>query len=138
MKTTGPKSVGKYLSKREQQIMELVYERGHLTATDAMEQLPGSPSNSTVRTLLRILEEKGQLRHVEEEGRYVYRPVHARQSAARSALDGVVRTFFQGSVGDVVAALLTEKGAEMSDEELARLEKMIQAAREIDRGEAEK
>jgi len=119
-----------YLSKREQQIMELVYQRERLTATEAMELLPGAPSNSTVRTLLRILEQKGHLRHEEEEGKYVYFPVAPRQSAARQALDGVVRTFFRGSVGDVVATLLSEEGNKLSHDEIDRLQRMIDQARE--------
>ncbi|AIE84803.1 BlaI/MecI/CopY family transcriptional regulator [Fimbriimonas ginsengisoli] len=119
-----------YLSKREQQIMELVYQREHLTAGEASELLPGAPSNSTVRTLLRILEEKGHLRHIEKDGRYTYVPVRPRQSAARSALDGVIKTFFRGSVGDVVATLLTEEGSKLSLDELDRLQSMIQEARE--------
>ncbi len=119
-----------YLSKREQQIMELVYQRGLLTATEAMELLPGAPSNSTVRTLLRILEDKEHLKHEEVDGRYVYTSVHPRQSAARSALKGLVQTFFEGSAGDVVAALLTEEGAKMSPSELDRLQGMIDRARE--------
>jgi predicted transcriptional regulator len=121
---------GSYLSKREQQIMELVYQREQLTAVEATELLPGQPSNSTVRTLLRILEEKGQLRHVEEEGKYVYRPVHPKQAAARSALEGVVQTFFKGSVSDVVATLLSEESGKLSDDELSRLQSMIDKARE--------
>jgi BlaI family penicillinase repressor len=121
---------GSYLSNREQQIMELVYQRERLTATEATEFLPGRPSNSTVRTLLRILEEKGKLRHIEEDGKYVYLPVHARQAAARTALQGVVETFFKGSVSDVVAALLSDKASKISDDELVGLQKMIDKARE--------
>lgn len=118
-----------YLSKREQQIMELAYQRERLTTSEVMEALPGSPSNSTVRTLLRILEEKGQLRHEEEDGRYVYRPVRPRQSAARQALRGVLKTFFRGSVEDVVAALLSEEGAKLDQGELERLQEMIEQAK---------
>jgi predicted transcriptional regulator len=121
---------GSYLSKREQQIMELVYQRERLTAVEATELLSGKPSNSTVRTLLRILEEKGQLKHVEEDGKFVYLPVHPRQAAAKRALKGVVQTFFKGSVGDVVATLLSEEGAKLSDDELTRLQAMIDKARE--------
>ena len=118
-----------YLSKREQQIMELVYQRERLIAIEATELLPGNPSNSTVRTLLRILEEKGQLRHVEQDGKYVYFPVSQKKVAARSALDDVIETFFKGSVSDVVAALLTEDASKISEDELDRLQKMIDKAR---------
>jgi len=118
-----------YLSKREQEIMDLVYRRGSLTTSEATELLSGAPSNSTVRTLLRILEEKGQLKHTEEDGRYIYFPVVARSSAAIQALQGVVRTFFSGSVGDVVAALLSDQTSKITDEELESLQKLIQEAR---------
>ena len=118
-----------YLSKREQQIMELIYREERLTATEVASGLPGEPSNSTVRTLLRILEEKGQLSHVEEEGRFVYHAVSGRQSAAKSALRGVVETFFKGSVEDVVAALLSPESQKLSDDELNRLQAMIDQAR---------
>lgn len=118
-----------YLSKREQQIMELIYREERLTATEVAAALPGNPSNSTVRTLLRILEEKGHLDHAEEEGRYVYHAVNGRQTAAKSALRGVVETFFQGSVEDVVAALLSPDSQRLSDDELNRLQAMIDAAR---------
>jgi len=119
-----------YLSKREQQIMELVYQREQLTANEATELLPGSPSNSTVRTLLRILEEKGQLCHAEVEGKYVYSAAQPKQSAAKLALGGVLRTFFRGSVSDVVATLLSEESAHLSTEELDRLQGLIDQARE--------
>src|SRR5438309_701717 len=99
---------GAYLSKREQQIMELAYQRERLTAADAMEFLPGNPSNSTVRTLLRILERKGSLKHIEEGGKFVYLPVAPHQKAAQTTLKKVIETFFRGSVGDVVATLLAE------------------------------
>src|SRR5579871_3138572 len=94
-----------YLSKREQQIMELVYLRGKVTAAEVTEALPGSPSNSTVRTLLRILEDKSQLKHEEVAGKYVYSACAPRQTAAKGALRSVLETFFHGSVSDVVAAL---------------------------------
>ena len=110
--------------------MELVYQRERLTAVEAAELLPGNPSNSTVRTLLRILEEKGRLRHVEEDGKFVYLPVHPRQAAARTALKGVMETFFKGSVSDVVAALLNEEGGKLTSEELVRLQEMIDKAKE--------
>ena len=109
--------------------MDLVYQRGKLTTAEATELLSGAPSNSTVRTLLRILEEKGQLNHKEEEGRYVYVPVVPRKSAARQALNGVVRTFFSGSVGDVVETLLSDDLSKLSDSELDRLQVLIDEAR---------
>ncbi|MDR3688800.1 MAG: BlaI/MecI/CopY family transcriptional regulator [Fimbriimonas sp.] len=122
-----------YLSKREQEIMDLVYEMGQITTIEAMERLKGSPSNSTVRTLLRILEEKGNLNHQEVDGRYVYRPVTPRVTAAREALTSVVRTFFQGSVSDVVAALLTDSDTNISDAEIERLQGLIDSVRDGER-----
>ena len=119
----------KYLSKREQEIMDLVYQRGRLTTNEATEMLSGAPSNSTVRTLLRILEEKGQLTHGEEDGRYFYFPLVSRQSAATTALKGVLGTFFRGSVSDVVATLLSTEATSISDEELDRLQNLIDFAR---------
>lgn len=119
-----------YLSKREQQIMELVYQRERLTATEASECLPGTPSTSTTRTLLRILEDKGELHHVEEDGRNVYLPVRPRASAARQALSNVLNTFFKGSASDVVATLLSQEGSALDDKELARMEQLIREARE--------
>jgi predicted transcriptional regulator len=110
--------------------MELVYQREQLCAAEAAELLSGAPSNSTVRTLLRILEEKGHLRHEARDGKYVYLPVRPRQSAARQALDGVIRTFFQGSVSDVVATLLADESARLSATELDQLQEMIDRARE--------
>lgn len=119
-----------YLSKREQQIMELAYQRERLTANEAAELLPGSPSNSTVRTLLRILEEKGHLIHEERDGKYVYSPAQPKDSVARQALGGVVKTFFQGSVSDVVATLLSDEGGRLTASELDRLQGLIDKARE--------
>jgi BlaI family penicillinase repressor len=109
--------------------MELVYEREHVSANDLVELLPGQPSNSTVRTLLRILERKGQLLHEEQEGKFIYSAITPRPSAAKSALANVLRTFFRGSVSDVMAALISEEGAKLSDAELNELQQMIQRAK---------
>jgi predicted transcriptional regulator len=118
-----------YLSKREQEIMDLAYRHGRLTTSEATEMLSGAPSNSTVRTLLRILEEKGQLSHEVVDGKFIYNPSVPRHSAAQKALHAVMRTFFSGSVGDVVAALLSDEGAKMSQAELDRLQSLINEAR---------
>lgn len=125
-----PTQTDGYLSKREQQIMELVYEQEHVVANDLVELLPGKPSNSTVRTLLRILEGKGQLRHEVQEGKFVYFASTPRPSAAKSALSSVLRTFFRGSVSDVMATLISEEGATLSNDELNELELMIRRAKE--------
>lgn len=119
-----------YLSKREQQIMEVVYERELVTANDLVELLPGEPSNSTVRTLLRILEGKGQILHEEQDGKFIYSASTPRPSAAKSALSNVLRTFFRGSVSDVMATLISEEGAKLTDAELSELQQMIQRAKE--------
>lgn len=120
---------GGYLSKREQQIMEEVYRHGTVTANDLMERLPGSPSNSTVRTLLKILEEKGHLTHEDKEGRYVYQAAQPKQHAAQNALMGLVSTFYQGSVSTAVAALLDDRSLNLSDEELDEIQSLIDQAR---------
>ncbi len=119
-----------YLSPREQQIMEVIYRRERATAAEVGGALPGSPSNSTVRTLLRILEQKGHLTHDEEAGRFVYRPTRPRPSAARSALEGVLRTFFHGSVEQAFASLLSTEEARLTPQEFDRLAEMIQQARD--------
>jgi predicted transcriptional regulator len=120
------------LSRRERQIMDILYERGQATAAEVEDALPGSPSNSAVRTFLRILEEKGHVRHVKEGARYVYRPVQPRQRAARSVLRQVLRTFFGGSVEKAVATLLSAPDARLSEEELDRLAELIARARKGD------
>jgi predicted transcriptional regulator len=120
---------GSSLSRRERQIMEFLYERGRATAADVMAALPGTPSNSAVRMLLRILEEKGHVRHIRDGTRYVYLPVQARQSAARSVLKQVLQTFFGGSVEKAVATLLAAPDACLSEEELDRLAALIARAK---------
>jgi BlaI family penicillinase repressor len=124
------KGSGKYLSPREQQIMDIVYQRERVNVADVMEALSDPLSNSAVRTHLRILESKGYLRHIEEEGKYIYLPVRPRQKAARSALAQLLTTFFDGSVEKVMATLLSVKETDLSPEELDRLQTMIDQARE--------
>src|SRR5437762_11884085 len=93
------------LTRRERQIMDILYRRGRATAAEVMSDLPGDPSDSTVRTQLRVLESKGHVRHEEEGLRYIYLPAVARHAARRSALRHLVDTFFEGSTEKVVAAL---------------------------------
>jgi predicted transcriptional regulator len=119
-----------YLSKRCQQIMELVYERGSVTATDLEAALPGQPSNSTVRTQLRILEDRGHLKHDEVDGRFVYSPTRPREAEATSAMQRFLKTFFDGSVEGAFATLLSAKERSLTQEELDRLSRMIEEARE--------
>ena len=117
------------LARRERQIMDILYRRGRATASDVMEDLSGNPSYSTVRTQLRVMEEKGHLRHEEEGLRYVYTPAVPRHAARKSALRHLIETFFDGSAEKTVAALLGSEGARMSDEELDRIAELIDKAR---------
>ncbi|HZT42033.1 MAG TPA: BlaI/MecI/CopY family transcriptional regulator [Chthonomonadaceae bacterium] len=124
------KHFGSDLSRRERQIMDIIYERRRATAVEVMEALPNAPSYSSVRTLLRILEMKGHLKHQKEGVRYIYMATHPRQSAARSALKQVLRTFFDGSVEKAVAALLSDSDVQISDAEFERLAAMIEQEKE--------
>ena len=117
------------LTRRERQIMDVLFGRGRATAADVMEDLPGSPSYSTVRTQLRVLEEKGYVRHEEEGVRYVYTPAVRRHAARKSALKHLVDTFFDGSAEKAVAALLGGEAARVSSEELDRIAELIAKAR---------
>jgi BlaI family penicillinase repressor len=117
------------LARRERQIMDILYRRGRATANEVMEDLSGNPSYSTVRTQLRVMEEKGHVRHEEEGLRYVYSPAVPRHAARKSALRHLVETFFDGSAEKTVAALLGAEGARMSDEELDRIAELIDKAR---------
>jgi len=122
-----PKPLHVALTRRERQIMDILYRRGRAAAQDVLDALPGQPTSSTVRTQLRVLEEKGHVRHEEEGLRYVYMPAVPRHAARRSALKHLVETFYDGSTEKVVQALL---GAErLSDEELDRIAALVQKAR---------
>src|SRR5262245_54229192 len=123
------KSLHAVLSRRERQIMDILYRRGRATAGEVMEELSGEPSYSTVRTQLRVLEEKGHVRHEEEGLRYVYVPAVPRHAARKSALRHLVNTFFEGSAEKTVAALLGGEGARMSDAELDRIAELVEKAR---------
>ena len=117
------------LTRRERQIMDILYRRRRATAAEVMADLPGDPSDSTVRTQLRVLEQKGHVRHEELGLRYVYLPAVARSAARRSALKHLVETFFDGSTEKTVAALLGGDAARLSDEELERIAQLIEHAR---------
>jgi predicted transcriptional regulator len=119
-----------YLNPREQQVMEIIYENQRATAAQVRKAMPAELSDSAVRTFLRILEKKGRLRHIEEDGKYVYLPTGLRQTAARAALRRVVRAYFGGSLEKVMATLLSEKAGKISSEELERLQKMVSKAQE--------
>jgi BlaI family penicillinase repressor len=117
------------LSRRERQIMDFLFRVGKATAADVLEGLPDAPSYSAVRALLRILEQKGHIRHEEEGRAYVYTPLVRRADARQSALSHLLKTFFDNSAEQAVAALLAIKGEKMSDAELERMARMIDAAK---------
>ncbi len=121
------------LSRRERQIMDILFRLGRATAADVMAALPSDTTSSTVRTQLRILEQKGHVRHDQEGVRFVYSPVVGRQTARRSALRHVVDTFFDGSPEKAVAALLGGEAARFSDDELERIAALIAKARRDER-----
>jgi BlaI family penicillinase repressor len=117
------------LTRRERQIMDILYRRGRATAGEVLQDLPDGPSYSTVRTQLRVLEQKGHVRHEELGLRYVYVPAVARHSARRSALRHMVETFFDGSAEKVVQALLGRDATRLSDEQLERIAELVARAR---------
>lgn len=113
--------------------MEIVYRQGKATAAEVLEGIPDPPSYSTVRALLRVLEEKGHLRHEQNGPRYLFLPTVPRDKARRSALFQVVRTFFEGSTAQAVAALLGDPNARLSEADLDRLSRLIDQARKEER-----
>jgi predicted transcriptional regulator len=117
------------LTRRERQIMDVLYRLGRATAADVMAALPGDPNYSTVRTQLRVLEDKGHVRHEEEGLRYVYAPAVPRHAARKSALKHLVETFFDGSAEQVVAAVLGGEASRLSDEDLERIAELVANAR---------
>ncbi|HSM37089.1 MAG TPA: BlaI/MecI/CopY family transcriptional regulator [Longimicrobiales bacterium] len=121
------------LSRRERQIMEVLYRRGRASVAEVQEGIPDAPSYSAVRALLRVLEDKGHARHEEDGPRYVYLPSVPRTEARNSALHHMVRTFFDGSPAQAAAALLGDADTRLSSEELAQLARLIERAREEDR-----
>jgi BlaI family penicillinase repressor len=120
------------LSRRERQIMDVLFSRGRATGPEIQAGLLDQPNYSSVRTILRVLERKGYVRHVEEGLRYVYEPTVPRETASRSALQRIIRTFFDGSAKEAVAALLDPAAFHLSERELSEL------ARVIDRAKKEK
>ena len=120
------------LTRRERQIMDVLLRRGRATAAEVLNEVPGDQTYSTIRTQLRVLEEKGYIRHEDDGVRYVYTPAVDRKSARQSALKHLVDTFFEGSAGQAVAALLGGEASRISDEELDRLADLIAEARAAD------
>ena len=117
------------LTRRERQIMDILYKHGKATANEVLDELPGNPHYSTVRTQLRVLEEKGHVTHEEAGVKYVYMPAVPRRAARKSALRHLVDTFFDGSAEQVVAAVLGGEGARLSDEELDRIAELVDKAK---------
>ena len=117
------------LSRRERQIMDILYRSGKASAADVLNAMPDPPSYSAVRAMLRVLEEKGHVKHQEEGLKYVYAPVVAREKAKRSAVKHVMETFFNGSAEQIVAALLDVSSTKLTREELDRMAEMIEKAK---------
>ena len=117
------------LSRRERQIMDVLYRLGSATAADVQENIADAPSYSAIRALLRILVEKGHARHAYDGPRYVYSPVVSRPVAQKSALRQLVKTFFNGSTSNAVAALIDMSGKDLSDSELDRLAAIVEEAK---------
>lgn len=120
---------GPQLSRRERQIMDVLYAHGHATAAEVMQRLPEPPSYSAVRAMLRILEEKGHVAHKQDGPRYVYRPIVARDAARRGALEHLIRTFFDGSPASAAAALLESADGQFEESDLERLSALIENTR---------
>ena len=116
------------LSRRERQIMDVIYRNGRVTAAEVLAELPEPPGYSAVRAMLRLLEEKGHIRHEQDGPRYVYLPTVNREKARRTAMRHLVRTFFDGSTEDAVAALLQSDNG-IGENELNRLSKLIDDAK---------
>jgi BlaI family penicillinase repressor len=117
------------LSRRERQIMEILYQRGKASASEVREAIEDAPGYSAVRAMLRVLEEKGRVRHQAEGLKYVYVPVVAREKAKRSAVKHLLDTFFAGSPEQIVAALLDVSATRLTREELDRMSEMIEKAK---------
>lgn len=117
------------LSRREREVMDILYRRGKATAAEVLDDLSGAPSSSTVRTQLRILEQKGVIRHIEEGLRFVYLPMVDRRAARRSALRHLVETFYDGSTERVVTALLGGEATSLSSDELERIAALVHKAK---------
>src|SRR2546427_11136580 len=121
------------LSRRERTIMDIVSLLGRATVGEVMQKLSGEPAYSTVRAQLRVLEDKGHLRHEEHGLRYVYLPKIARHVVRQSALKHLIDTFFEGSAGKAVTALLGKEGFRISEEELDRISELIDKAKKEDK-----
>lgn len=117
------------LTRRERQIMDIVFTRGEASSSDILQVLPDPPARGALRVMLRILEDKGHLRHHKKGREFIYRPTQSRQQVGPSALRRVVDTFFGGSLRSAVAAHLARRGAKVSEDELRHLAELIRQAR---------
>jgi predicted transcriptional regulator len=117
------------LSRRERQIMDVLYERGRATAAEILAALPDPPSYSAVRALIKVLEDKGHVRHQEDGPRYVFTPSVPRSKARRNAVKHLLQTFFDDSAGEAVASLLGQSAGKLKPEELDKIEELIARAR---------
>jgi len=117
------------LSRRERQIMDIIYRHGQAAAAEVQKELPDPPSYSAVRAMLRVLEEKGYVAHVQDGPRYLYSPTVAPDKAKRSAIENLLQTFFEGSTTQAVATLLDMSRSELDEDDLARLEALVEQAK---------
>ncbi len=122
--------IGSQLSRRERQIMDIVFARGKASGAEILEGLPNPPTRGALRTMLRILEDKGHLKHHKEGRQYIYRPTRSTRQVGPPALQRVVDTFFGGSIRRAVAAHLAKRETDVSEDELRRLAELIREARE--------
>jgi BlaI family transcriptional regulator, penicillinase repressor len=118
------------LGGRTRQIMDTIYQLGEASVADVLAKLTDPPSYSSVRTIIRLLEKKGLLKHRQVGVKYVYSPAHSCESAKRSALKHLMKTFFAGSAADAVAAILHPSVSELTDDDIERLEQLILEARQ--------
>jgi BlaI family penicillinase repressor len=132
-KIAGRRAPHHALSRRERQIMDVIYQRGSAGVAEVMELLSGQPAYSTVRAQLRVLEQKGHLRHEEDGLRYVYVPTVSQRQAQQSMLRYLVDTFFDGSTSQVLTALLGAGNVRLSDEELDEIERLVERAKNPER-----
>jgi predicted transcriptional regulator len=117
------------LSRRERQIMDFLYQRGRAAVGEVLQNIPDPPSYSAVRAMLRTLEEKGHVRHVEDGRAYIYEPIVQKDTARQGALTHLLKTFFDGSTEKAVAALLDLKSQHLSKDELERVSRLVDAAK---------
>jgi predicted transcriptional regulator len=124
-----PKKNPQDLGRRERQILDVIFRLGEASVADVLKQLPDPPAYDSVRTMIRLLERKKLLRHRREGTKYIYRPTQSHESVSRSALSHLMNTFFQGSAAETMAAILDVSSNDLTDEELGRLEELIEQAR---------